>query len=107
MALSRQTIKDANLPPLNEEQRYKFGCIIANQYGVVSELLPGDKLRLIKQMPHMVAALVSIEHGIKGHISAPNASSAGSAAAIGEAYRLIRDGYMERVLVGGLDFNCD
>ena len=43
----------------------------------------------------MVAALVSIEHGIKGHISAPNASSAGSAAAIGEAYRLIRDGYMD------------
>ena len=32
---------------------------------------------------------------------------AGSAAAIGEAYRLIRDGYMDRVLVGGLDFNCD
>lgn len=55
----------------------------------------------------MVCAVVSIEHGIKGHLSAPNASSAGSAAALGEAYRLIRDGYMDRVLVGGLDFNCD
>jgi len=107
MALSRQTIEDAKLPPLNEEQRYKFGCIIANQNGVVSELLPGDKLKFIKKMPHMVPALVSIEHGIKGHISAPSASSAGSATAIGEAYRLIKDGYMERVLVGGLDFNCD
>lgn len=58
-------------------------------------------------MPHMVAAIISIEHGIKGHVSAPNAASAGSAAALGEAYRLIRDGYMDRVLVGGLDFNCD
>lgn len=55
----------------------------------------------------MVAAILSIEHGIKGHLSAPNASSAGSAVAIGEAYRLIRDGYMDRVLVGGLDYNCD
>lgn len=58
-------------------------------------------------MPHMVAAIISIEHGIKGHVSAPNAASAGSAAALGEAYWLIRDGYMDRVLVGGLDFNCD
>jgi hypothetical protein len=48
MALSKQTIKDANLPPLDEEERYKFGCIIANQYGVQAEVLPGDKLRLIK-----------------------------------------------------------
>ena len=27
--------------------------------------------------------------------------------AMGEAFRLIRDGYMDRVLVGGLDFNCN
>lgn len=26
---------------------------------------------------------------------------------IGAAYRLIRDGYMDRVLVGGLDYNCN
>ena len=58
-------------------------------------------------MPHMVAAIISIEHGIKGYLAAPSASSAGSAVAIGEAFRLIRDGYMDRVLVGGLDFNCD
>ena len=55
----------------------------------------------------MVPALIAIEYGIKGHISAPSASSAGSALALGEAYRLIRDGYMDKVLVGGLDFNCD
>lgn len=66
-----------------------------------------DKLRLIKEMPHMVSALVAIEHGIKGHVSAPGCTSAGSALALGEAYRLIKHGYMDRVLVGGLDFNCD
>jgi 3-oxoacyl-[acyl-carrier-protein] synthase II len=27
--------------------------------------------------------------------------------AIGEAYRLIKDGYMDRVIVGGLDYNCN
>ena len=55
----------------------------------------------------MVSALVAIEHGIKGHVSAPGCTSAGSALALGEAYRLIKHGYMDRVLVGGLDFNCD
>lgn len=27
--------------------------------------------------------------------------------AIGEAYRLIKDGYMDRVIVGGCDYNCN
>jgi len=69
--------------------------------------MQNDKLRLIKQMPHMLPAVIAIEHGIRGHVSAPSAASAGSAQAIGEAYRLIKDGYMDWVLVGGLDFNCD
>jgi 3-oxoacyl-(acyl-carrier-protein) synthase len=55
----------------------------------------------------MVPALVAIEYGIKGVISAPSAASGGSAAALAEAYRLVRDGYMDKVLVGGVDFNCD
>ena len=55
----------------------------------------------------MTAAVVAIDHGIKGYISAPSGASGGSAQAIGEAWRLIRDGYMDQVLVGGLDFNCD
>ena len=58
-------------------------------------------------MPHILSATVAIEHSIKGHIGAPSCASGGSALAIGEAYRLIRDGYMDRVLVGGIDFNCD
>ena len=55
----------------------------------------------------MLSALVAIEHGIKGHVGTSSAASAASTVAIGEAYRLIRDGYMDRMLVGGLDYNCD
>lgn len=42
-----------------------------------------------------------------GHISAPAGASVGGMMAMGEAFRLIRDGYMDRILVGGLDYNCN
>jgi len=55
----------------------------------------------------MMSALVATEYGIRGHVSAPSAASAASTVAIGEAFRLIRDGYMDTMLVGGIDYNCD
>ncbi len=65
------------------------------------------KLALIKQMPHMMSALVATEFGIRGYVGATSVASAASTVAIGEAFRLIKDGYMDIVLVGGLDYNCD
>jgi 3-oxoacyl-[acyl-carrier-protein] synthase II len=65
------------------------------------------KLRLVKQMPHVVASSLAMEYGIRGHVSAPAGASVGGAMAMGEAFRLIRDGYMDRILVGGLDYNCN
>lgn len=58
-------------------------------------------------MPHVVSSMIALEYGIRGQNGSPAGASVGSAMAIGEAYRLIKDGYMDRVIVGGLDFNCN
>jgi 3-oxoacyl-[acyl-carrier-protein] synthase II len=92
LELAQQAMDDAAIPAAKEGSN-QFGCIIANQYGLQALPAPG-KLRLILEMPHMVPAIVAIEHGIKGHISAPSAASAGSAQAIGDAYRLIKAGHL-------------
>lgn len=58
-------------------------------------------------MNHLICAQVAMEYGIKGHVSGTTMASAGGAIAIGEAYRLIKDGYCDRVLTGGLDYNVN
>ena len=46
-------------------------------------------------------------HGFKGHVSATSMASAGGGIAIGEAFRLIKGGYADRMLTGGLDYNIN
>ena len=46
-------------------------------------------------------------HGFKGHVSATSMASAGGGIAIGEAFRLIKNGYADRMLTGGLDYNIN
>ena len=92
---------------MSEEERNKFGILIANQYGVQEKLgqSQSHKLDLIKQMNHIVPALMAMEHGIKGHVGMTTMASAGGAIAIGEAYRLVKHGYCDRIIAGGLDLN--
>lgn len=56
-------------------------------------------------MNHVVPSMMAMEHGIKGHVGMTTMASAGGAIAIGEAYRLVKHGYCERIVAGGLDFN--
>ena len=46
-------------------------------------------------------------HGFKGHVSATSMASAGGAIAIGEAFRLVKNGYVDRILTGGFDYNIN
>lgn len=48
-----------------------------------------------------------MEHGIKGHVSAASMASAGGAIAIGEAFRLVKHGVVDRIIAGGLDYNVN
>jgi 3-oxoacyl-[acyl-carrier-protein] synthase II len=109
-ALAIDVIEDAQFDLLSMPNRDKWrtGCLIANQYGVAEiRHETAGKLRLIKKMPHSVSSMLAMDYELRGYTGAPNGASVGSAIAIGEAYRLIRDGYMDRMLVGGLDFNCN
>jgi len=46
-------------------------------------------------------------HSIKGFVGHSMMASAGGAVALGEAFRLIKDGTCDRVLVGGVDLNVN
>ena len=67
----------------------------------------GEKLRLIKEMPHIVPSIVAMKHNLRGHISAPSLSSGAGLSALDQAYNLIKDGHQDAVIVGGLDFNVN
>lgn len=91
---------------MTENELRRTGILISNQYGVQEvDAGSGGKLRLIKQMNHMISAQIAMEYGIKGHVSGSSMASAGGAIAIGEAFRLVKHGYADRILVGGLDYN--
>ncbi len=56
-------------------------------------------------MPHVVASMLCVDLGIKGYSGSASCASVASAVALGDAYRLIAHGYMDRILYGGVDYN--
>jgi len=109
-ALAVDLFEDAEFNPrsLTDREKWRTGCLLANQYGVMEiRHETAGKLRLVKQMPHVVSSMIALDYEIRGQNGSPAGASVGSAMAIGEAYRLIKDGYMDRMIVGGLDYNCN
>ena len=64
----------------------------------VSRLRP---LTVVLAMPNAIAAHLSMEFGLKGPSSTVSNACASSATAIGDAFRQIRHGYADAMLVGG------
>jgi len=58
-------------------------------------------------MNHIVPSVLAMAHSIKGFVGHSMMASAGGAVALGEAFRLIKDGTCDRVLVGGVDLNVN
>lgn len=52
---------------------------------------------------NMAAGLIAIDTGFRGMCSCPVAACAGGTAAVGDAFRYVRDGYAEAVLCGGAE----
>jgi len=68
---------------------------------------PNDKLRLLKTMNHMVPSLLAIDNKITGPLSSTSTASASGAIAIGESYRMIKHGYADAMITGGVDYNLN
>ena len=60
-------------------------------------------LSVLMIMPSSAATLLSIEHGLSGPCLTFSTACSSSANAVGEAYRQIRDGYVDVMLVGGAE----
>jgi 3-oxoacyl-[acyl-carrier-protein] synthase II len=85
----------------------RVGMILANQFGAMENYMKPNKLRLLATMNHMVPALLAIDYQITGHLSSTSMASASGGIAIGEAFRLIKHGYQDLMIAGGLDFNLN
>ena len=77
----------------------EFPCIengIIRQRGM-------DALWILRFLPNTAASLVSQSCGIRGENLTVGTACAASLTAVGEAFRRIRDGYLDRALAGGGD----
>jgi 3-oxoacyl-[acyl-carrier-protein] synthase II len=63
---------------------------------------PNQKLlTVLSAMPHAPASHVALRHGVRGECQTYSTACSSSAVAIGEAFRRVRDGYLDRALAGG------
>ncbi|GMV05839.1 MAG: 3-oxoacyl-[acyl-carrier-protein] synthase 2 [Gemmatimonadota bacterium] len=63
----------------------------------------GKPTAVARIMPNAAAAHISMEFGIRGPSNTYSVACTSSATAIGEAYRAIRDGYLECAVTGGAE----
>ncbi len=76
-------------------------AIKINNHGIVDEGL--SALWILKFLPNTIASAVARLAGIHGENMTSGSACAASLTAIGEAYRKIKDGYLDLALAGGGD----
>ncbi len=112
VAAAKEAMADAGLTgPLGDPER--FGCIIGSgigglettseQHKVLLERGPGrlSPFMIPSLISNMASGMVSMEYGMQGPNYAPVSACATSAHAVGEAWRMIRDGDADAFLAGG------
>ena len=112
VAAAKNAMADAGLSePIGDPER--FGCIIGSgigglkttedQHTVLMERGPGrlSPFMIPMLISNMASGIVSMEYGLQGPNFAPVSACATSAHAIGEAWRMIRDGDADAFLAGG------
>jgi 3-oxoacyl-[acyl-carrier-protein] synthase II len=112
VAAAKSAMADAGLTgPIGDPER--FGCMIGSgigglkttedQHTVLMQRGPGrlSPFMIPMLIGNMASGIVSMEYGIQGPNFATVSACATSAHAIGEAWRMIRDGDAEAFLAGG------
>jgi 3-oxoacyl-[acyl-carrier-protein] synthase II len=111
VATSEMALADARLDTADFD-RNRAGVIIGSGIGG-SQTIEDGKASLIEKGPksltpfmvskflvNMAACMVSIRHGLKGHLSAPSVACSTGANAISEAFRILQRGDADLMLAG-------
>jgi 3-oxoacyl-[acyl-carrier-protein] synthase II len=107
-----RAMADAGLAP-GSFDAYRFGTLVGfgagpseAMYAGHVQLLQKDMvgaMTLLKMLPNGPASQISMRHGLKGECLTYSIACSSSAAAIGNALRMIRHGYLDQALVGGVE----
>lgn len=114
-----QAMRDAGIDEPAEdlpyEARGRWGCIMASGIGGLSTI-EEEQMRGVekgfdrvspffipKTISNMAAGHIAIRYGLHGMCSCPVTACASGGNAIGDAYRMIADGYADLVVAGGAE----
>ena len=113
MAAANEAMADAALPEGGD--RCRWGTIVSSGIGGL-EITERDHSRGLERgfdkispfyipmtISNMAAGLIAIEHGFRGICTSPVTACAGGGNAVGDAFRMVRDGYCEVMLCGGAE----
>lgn len=114
LAASGAALEDAKLD-LSSIDGNRFGVISGTGVGGISSFFEEAKaylkegpnyvnpLCVPKFIPNMAAGQISITYGARGHVNTCVSACAAGTHAIGDAYRLIKDGYQDLMVAGATD----
>lgn len=112
LVAAKECMKDSNID-LNKVDRERFGVLFGSGIGglitienqITTMLNRGPSrvspLTIPASISNIAAGSIAIEFGLLGTCLSVTTACATSTHCIGEAFRSIRDGYMDRALVGG------
>ncbi|WP_300386654.1 beta-ketoacyl-ACP synthase II [Clostridium sp.] len=112
LVASKECMKDSNID-LENVDRERFGVIFGSGIGGLSTIEAQIKNQIAKgpsrvspltipaSISNIAAGSIAIEFGLLGTCLSVTSACATSTHCIGEAYRSIKDGYLDRALVGG------
>lgn len=112
VAAAKLCVDDSGID-LEKVDRERFGTIVGSGVGGLRTI--GDEEDKLhdggprKVSPFMIPMMIvnlapgqiAIKYGLKGICASPVTACASSASAVGDAYRMIKHGYVDRVLAGG------
>ena len=114
IAAAQMAMEDAGLV-INEENAERTGVVVGSAIGGLAtiekskeEMMVGSHHRLSPftipaVLANLAAGHVSIRFGAKGPINCPVAACSSGTSAIGDAARLIADGYADAMIAGGTE----
>lgn len=112
MASARMAVEDSGLK-INDNNRDRIGCVTGSGIGGLPMIEHFHKVLLQKGpkrispffipgiIANMVAGEIAIEFGVRGPNTSITTACAASAHAIGESFRLIREGRADVMITGG------